>query len=366
MDSSSRGIRFLVHRRALLLLLLVASSSLVGTSRGREAQPLPAAAATALGSRRSPERHGLALDFYARTCPAVDQIVANVTAAQYRDFPAAGPAVLRLFHHDCFVEGCDASILIAPTADAAAPARPPPPRVERDMEENRNLPQEAFDTVELAKAAVESKCPGIVSCADVLALAARDYVQLVRGWAVLRGEEGPEGQQGVPGGEGPRQPAAGQLDGGRAPARVRGQGPGRGGPGGALRRAHRRVRALRPRAGPHLRLPRHAAAGPGHGRPPREGAPHVVPVVGRQRPRRGALRRQHALPVRPRLLRQPAGQAGPAGLRPGAVPGRAHQAARAGPRRQQDPLLPGVRGQHGPDGLHPDQEGEERRGQESL
>lgn len=193
MDSSSRGIRFVVHSRALLLLLLVASSSLVGTSRGREAQPLPAAAATALalGSRRSPERHGLALDFYARTCPAVDQIVANVTAAQYRDFPAAGPAVLRLFHHDCFVEGCDASILIAPTADAAAPARPPPPRVERDMEENRNLPQEAFDTVELAKAAVESKCPGIVSCADVLALAARDYVQLVGGpyYAVKKGRK---------------------------------------------------------------------------------------------------------------------------------------------------------------------------------
>jgi hypothetical protein len=76
--------------------------------------------------------------------------------------------------------------LIAPTADAAAPARPPPPRVERDMEENRNLPQEAFDTVELAKAAVESKCPGIVSCADVLALAARDYVQLVRTFTYAR------------------------------------------------------------------------------------------------------------------------------------------------------------------------------------
>ncbi|KAF8675773.1 hypothetical protein HU200_047260 [Digitaria exilis] len=169
-SSSSRGIRFLA-----VAALLVAS--LVGTSRAREAQPLPPVAeAEAVGSsRRAPERHGLSLDFYAKTCPAVDQIVANVTAARYRDFPAAGPAVLRLFHHDCFVEGCDASILIAPTTTASAP------KVERDMEENRNLAQEAFDTVEMAKAAVESKCPGVVSCADVLALAARDYVQQAGG-----------------------------------------------------------------------------------------------------------------------------------------------------------------------------------------
>lgn len=48
------------------------------------------------------------------------------------------------------------------------------------MEENKNLPQYGFDTVEMAKAAVESKCPGVVTCADVLALAARDFVQLVR------------------------------------------------------------------------------------------------------------------------------------------------------------------------------------------
>jgi peroxidase len=48
-----------------------------------------------------------------------------------------------------FVQGCDASVLIAPTT-AAAPA------VERDMEQNKNLSQEAFDTVKLAKAAMES------------------------------------------------------------------------------------------------------------------------------------------------------------------------------------------------------------------
>jgi hypothetical protein len=46
----------------------------------------------------------MSLDFYAKMCPAIDQIVAGVTAARYRDFPAAGPTVLCLFHHDCFIE----------------------------------------------------------------------------------------------------------------------------------------------------------------------------------------------------------------------------------------------------------------------
>lgn len=173
---SSRGVRF---RR--LVLLLVVSLGGMRACRAREAPlPLPPArSAAGLHNRRAPERHGLSLDFYAKTCPAVDQIVGNVTAARFRDHPASGPAVLRLFHHDCFVEGCDASILIAPTAKAGdAAARP---MVERDTEENRNLPQHGFDTVEMAKAAVESRCPGVVTCADVLALAARDFVQLAGG-----------------------------------------------------------------------------------------------------------------------------------------------------------------------------------------
>jgi peroxidase len=95
---SSRG----VHFRRLVLLLVVS----LGGIRAREAPlPLPSAARSAAGgSRRAPERHGLSLDFYARTCPAVEQIVGNVTAARFRDHPASGPAVLRLFHHDCFVE----------------------------------------------------------------------------------------------------------------------------------------------------------------------------------------------------------------------------------------------------------------------
>lgn len=102
MDSST-GIRF------VLLLVVSLGGNGMRACRAREAPlplPLPSAApaTTAGSSRRAPERHGLSLDFYAKTCPAVDQIVANVTAARFRDHPAAGPAVLRLFHHDCFVE----------------------------------------------------------------------------------------------------------------------------------------------------------------------------------------------------------------------------------------------------------------------
>uniref|UniRef100_A0A453F7A6 Peroxidase n=1 Tax=Aegilops tauschii subsp. strangulata TaxID=200361 RepID=A0A453F7A6_AEGTS len=350
---SSGGICF----RTLVLLLV----AYLGGMRAREAPlPLPSARSAGVNNRRAPERHGLSLDFYGKTCPSVDHIVANVTAERFRDHPATGPAVLRLFHNDCFVEGCDASILIAPSGKAAGE------KVERDMEENRNLPQYGFDTVEMAKAAVESKCPGVVSCADILALAARDAVQLVRRRTLLRGEEGEKRQQGIPGWQGARQPAPRQLHRGRAPPRVRRQGPGRGRPGGAVRRAHHRLRALRPFPGPPLRLPRHPAAGPVHGRSAGEGAAHDVPLHRRQRPRGGAVRREHAVPVRPRLLRQPAGQAGRPGLRPGAVPGRAHQAARAGARRGQGPLLPGLRRQHGQDGLHPGQEGQEGRGQENL
>lgn len=50
---------------------------------------------------------------------------------------------------------------------------------EKDAEDNLSLAGDGFDTVVKAKQAVEAQCPGIVSCADVLAIAARDVVVLV-------------------------------------------------------------------------------------------------------------------------------------------------------------------------------------------
>ncbi|KAF5735827.1 peroxidase 55-like [Tripterygium wilfordii] len=109
--------------------------------------------------------------FYGSTCPNLEAIVQQaVTTKRIQTFVTI-PATLRLFFHDCFVTGCDASVLIAsPNGEA-----------EKDAKDNLSLAGDGFDTVVKAKEAVEAQCPSVVSCADILALAARDVVVLAGG-----------------------------------------------------------------------------------------------------------------------------------------------------------------------------------------
>ena len=51
---------------------------------------------------------------------------------------------------------------------------------EKDAQDNLSLAGDGFDTVIKAKQAVEAECSGVVSCADILTMAARDVVALVR------------------------------------------------------------------------------------------------------------------------------------------------------------------------------------------
>ncbi|MQL80678.1 hypothetical protein Taro_013104 [Colocasia esculenta] len=122
---------------------------------------------TAMGQGDAQLRQG----FYGLTCPLVEGIVRQTVATKISQTFTTVPATLRLFFHDCFVEGCDASVLIAsPNGDA-----------EKDADDNLSLAGDGFDTVIKAKTAVEAACPGVVSCADILAIAARDVVVLSGG-----------------------------------------------------------------------------------------------------------------------------------------------------------------------------------------
>ncbi|XP_051207389.1 peroxidase 1 [Lolium perenne] len=116
--------------------------------------------------------------FYSRSCPKVEEIVREEMVRIISAAPSLAGPLLRLHFHDCFVRGCDASVLLDSTAGNPA---------ERDAKPNKSL--RGFGSVERVKAKLEAACPGTVSCADVLALMARDAVVLAKGptWQVALG-----------------------------------------------------------------------------------------------------------------------------------------------------------------------------------
>ncbi|KAJ4840627.1 Peroxidase 11 [Turnera subulata] len=123
----------------------------------------------------------LTLDYYASTCPNVFDIVKKEMECEVLEDPRNAALVVRLHFHDCFVQGCDGSVLLDDTVTL---------RGEKKASTSVNS-LKGFDIMDRIKNKVESECPGIVSCADILTIAARDAVILVGGpyWDVPVGRK---------------------------------------------------------------------------------------------------------------------------------------------------------------------------------
>ncbi|THU49442.1 hypothetical protein C4D60_Mb06t09610 [Musa balbisiana] len=121
----------------------------------------------------------LSTGFYSSSCPNLLSTVKPVVHSAISSEQRMGASLLRLFFHDCFVNGCDASLLLDDTSNFTG---------EKTATPNQNSVR-GFDVIDKIKTAVEKACPGVVSCADILAITARDAVVILGGpnWDVKLG-----------------------------------------------------------------------------------------------------------------------------------------------------------------------------------
>ncbi|XP_051135001.1 putative Peroxidase 48 [Andrographis paniculata] len=125
----------------------------------------------------------LQYDAYREICAGAEKVVLGETKRIIFEHENATAQLLRLLFHDCFVEGCDASVLLDDSNGTA-----------NQSTERRALPNKTlrgFNHINQIKEVVENECPGVVSCADILALATRDAIALLGGpyFPVLTGRK---------------------------------------------------------------------------------------------------------------------------------------------------------------------------------
>lgn len=109
----------------------------------------------------------LEVGFYDSKCPKAETTIQAIVSKSVSRDKGNAAVLLRLQFHDCFVQGCDGSILLRHNGDeTAAPG---------------NAGVEGFTIIADIKSKLERICPGVVSCSDIVAVAARDAVFLSGG-----------------------------------------------------------------------------------------------------------------------------------------------------------------------------------------
>ncbi|KAE9589267.1 putative peroxidase [Lupinus albus] len=121
----------------------------------------------------------LSTKFYDKTCPKAVKIITKAVDDAVSNETRMGASLLRLHFHDCFVQGCDASVLLDDTENFTG---------EKNSFPNANSLR-GFEVIDNIKSQLEKSCPGVVSCADILAIAASESVGALGGlrWNVALG-----------------------------------------------------------------------------------------------------------------------------------------------------------------------------------
>ncbi|GAU26554.1 hypothetical protein TSUD_266680 [Trifolium subterraneum] len=121
-------------------------------------------------------------NYYDYTCPNALSTIRSVVKDAVQKENRIGASLLRLHFHDCFVNGCDGSLLLDST-----------PSMDSEKNANPNINSaRGFEVVDAIKQAVDEACgKPVVSCADILAVAARDSVVELGGpsWNVRLGRK---------------------------------------------------------------------------------------------------------------------------------------------------------------------------------
>ncbi|KAL3337684.1 hypothetical protein AABB24_030020 [Solanum stoloniferum] len=119
-------------------------------------------------------------NFYAKSCPKAEKIILEYVHKHIPNAPSLAAALIRMHFHDCFVRGCDASVLLNFTSSTGN---------QTEKFGIPNLTLRGFSFIDNVKKIIEDECPGVVSCADIVALVARDSVVVTGGpsWSVPTG-----------------------------------------------------------------------------------------------------------------------------------------------------------------------------------
>ncbi|KAK7264117.1 hypothetical protein RJT34_31721 [Clitoria ternatea] len=117
----------------------------------------------------------LSSTFYDNTCPNALSTIRTVIRSAVSKERRMAASLIRLHFHDCFVQGCDASILLDDSSSIES---------EKSALQNANSIR-GYNIIDQAKTQVEKLCPRVVSCADIVALAARDASFAVSGWSIM-------------------------------------------------------------------------------------------------------------------------------------------------------------------------------------